>query len=131
MVEETQLNVNVPKDAKEEAKRKTEYGEITRHIRRVIESLAEGDHYEVHDVSERGYSHLEECQRPPDWKSRQEGVLLRDDYTCQNCHEHGGRDGPKELVAHHVVPASAGGNHYLSNLVTLCRECHEKAHRAY
>jgi 5-methylcytosine-specific restriction endonuclease McrA len=50
-------------------------------------------------------------------------ALKRDEYTCQNCGKTNG-----ELEAHHVVPISNGGRDRLSNIVTLCEECHKAAH---
>jgi hypothetical protein len=48
-------------------------------------------------------------------------VLKRDNYRCVNC----GMTG-KELHVHHVVSRSEGGTNDLSNLVTLCSDCHSK-----
>ena len=50
-------------------------------------------------------------------------VLERDNYQCQNCHEYGGEDGPKNLEVHYIVPSHTIGTDNLSNLITLCKEC--------
>ena len=52
-------------------------------------------------------------------------VLERDDYTCQEC---GSLEHPQ---AHHIVPVSENDSKALdiNNGITLCRECHKKAHR--
>ena len=51
-------------------------------------------------------------------------VLSRDNYTCQICgkkHE--------QLEVHHIVFKSQGGSNSMSNLVSLCCDCHEKIHK--
>ncbi len=65
---------------------------------------------------------------PSDWNSRRKRVYKRDDYTCQNCGIGGGSYGNAELHAHHVVPKSRGGTHDVSNLITLCNQCHKTVH---
>lgn len=61
---------------------------------------------------------------PSDWDSRRKRVYERDNHTCQNC---GASGQSVELHAHHIVPKSNGGSHDLSNLTTLCPECHNAA----
>ena len=65
---------------------------------------------------------------PPDWDSLRREVYSRDGYTCANCGSKGGTDGDTELHAHHIVPLSVGGTNTVSNLVTLCADCHAKLH---
>lgn len=65
---------------------------------------------------------------PKNWDSLRQQAYKRDDYQCQNCHVRGGPNGDVELHAHHIVPISSGGNNVLSNLATLCRECHGLIH---
>lgn len=65
---------------------------------------------------------------PLDWNSRRKKVYRRDGYECQNCGAIGGKKGNAELHAHHVVPKSKGGSHDTSNLVTVCKECHNAVH---
>jgi hypothetical protein len=55
-----------------------------------------------------------------DFKLRNK-CLNRDGHVCLNC-------GVTANQAHHIVPLSLGGNDILSNLVSLCEECHEKVH---
>jgi thymidylate synthase (FAD) len=47
------------------------------------------------------------------------------DYTCQSCGIRGG-----ELHAHHLVPVFADGSlaYEFDNLVSVCKNCHEKIH---
>ncbi|WP_135829859.1 HNH endonuclease [Halorussus halobius] len=65
---------------------------------------------------------------PDNWDSRRKRVYRRDDYTCQNCGLEGGPRGNATLHAHHIVPKSKGGEHKLSNLQTLCENCHNAVH---
>jgi len=49
-------------------------------------------------------------------------VLLRDGFRCQEC-------GFKyKLEVHHIIPRSQGGSNDPSNLITLCKKCHDKHH---
>lgn len=65
---------------------------------------------------------------PSDWDSRRRQVYERDDYTCQNCGASSHQDESITLHAHHIVPKSKGGSHSLSNLVSLCDDCHSRIH---
>jgi RNA-directed DNA polymerase len=51
-------------------------------------------------------------------------VLRRDDYMCQRCQATGTR-----LYVHHIVPRHKGGTDESDNLISLCHQCHCKAHR--
>jgi ATP-dependent DNA helicase RecQ len=61
---------------------------------------------------------------PPDWPLIRQTVLKRDGYQCvrqlPDCTTH--------LHVHHVLPRHSGGDHHLSNLVTLCDRCHASRH---
>lgn len=60
----------------------------------------------------------------PTWEQLRQAVLERDAYRCSNC----GANGPDVILeGHHIVPREAGGSDTLSNLVTLCRDCHVRA----
>lgn len=74
------------------------------------------------------YEDLSNDRYPSDWDSRRKKVYRRDDYKCQNCGDEGGPNGDIELHAHHIVPKSEGGSDNLSNLATLCYECHNAVH---
>lgn len=50
-----------------------------------------------------------------------ERVLLRDEYTCQQC----GRSSP-DLEVDHIIPLHLGGAESDENRQSLCHECHEK-----
>ena len=53
-----------------------------------------------------------------------EYVLFRDNYTCQHCH---GKSKDKVLEVHHLETRKTGSN-APSNLITLCKTCHNKYH---
>jgi len=58
------------------------------------------------------------------WGLRQE-VLARDNYECQGCGKNG--DGG-EVEIHHKTPRSEGGSDKMTNLTTLCKDCHSAVH---
>jgi 5-methylcytosine-specific restriction endonuclease McrA len=49
-------------------------------------------------------------------------ILERDDWRCQQC------GCSKNLDVHHMRRRSALGDDRESNLITLCRECHQSLH---
>jgi len=52
-------------------------------------------------------------------------VLMRDNYTCQDCGKQGERGkGRDKLQVHHIVPRYMDGGNSPSNLITLCGACH-------
>jgi hypothetical protein len=52
-------------------------------------------------------------------------VLTRDNYTCQHC---GGKSKDKRLEVHHLVFRSHNGSDEETNLLTLCKTCHDGLH---
>src|SRR5258707_775851 len=52
-------------------------------------------------------------------------VLTRDCYTCQHCH---GKSKDQRLEVHHIIFRSQQGSDDESNLLTLCKTCHESLH---
>lgn len=46
----------------------------------------------------------------------------RDKYKCTKC------SSPENLIVHHLIEVSKGGENLLENLTTLCRDCHKKVH---
>ena len=65
---------------------------------------------------------------PSDWNKRRKLVYRRDNYQCQRCGRRGGSRGNAELHAHHIRPKSKGGSHQLTNLTTVCQQCHSNIH---
>lgn len=74
------------------------------------------------DGGQLGGEDSSERVRGHDWFEIRERVLDRDGRTCRNC------GSTANLVVHHVVPIEASGTNRLTNLTTLCRECHRHAH---
>jgi len=56
---------------------------------------------------------------PPDWDARQQLVVKRDDWTCQNCNTRN----PDNLCTIPEQPIDHGGSFELWNLITLCEDC--------
>lgn len=52
-----------------------------------------------------------------------ENLYIRDDYTCQYCHERFGWD---DLTFDHVVPRSHGGPQNWLNIVAACYPCNNR-----
>lgn len=53
-------------------------------------------------------------------------VLDRDDYTCQHCK---GKTKNTKLEVHHIVFRRNNGSDEQSNLICLCKICHDKLHK--
>lgn len=60
-----------------------------------------------------------------DGSSAREAVRIRDQDRCANCRQSGD---DVTLDTHHIVPRGQGGSDRLSNLILLCRRCHDAAH---
>ena len=56
-----------------------------------------------------------------EWKAKKMACHKRDCFQCQMCGT------AKNLVAHHLTYDRLG-NEDLSDLITLCKDCHEKVH---
>ena len=65
---------------------------------------------------------------PDNWDEIRQRVYRRDEYQCTSCGKLGGVNGSAELHAHHIVSPAQGGRHSLSNLRTLCADCHSSEH---
>ena len=59
------------------------------------------------------------------WKKIRDRYVLEHP-VCERCMKEG-RLTPVEEV-HHIVPVKRGGSHDPSNLMSLCRSCHNKIH---
>ena len=56
------------------------------------------------------------------WRRLRDAVLARDNYTCQHCKR---VCLPENLCADHIINKARGGGDDLSNLQTLCTDCHK------
>jgi 5-methylcytosine-specific restriction protein A len=69
-------------------------------------------------ASERGYDRA--------W-SKVRKLKLKQDPLCEECLKKGRTE--KAVVVHHIVEISQGGERLaLDNLMSLCRDCHERIH---
>lgn len=60
--------------------------------------------------------------RDPRWQKKKNGILIRDDYTCQHCHAT-----DKNLQVHHLAYGKDGPWDVEDlELLTLCEDCHSK-----
>lgn len=59
---------------------------------------------------------------PDNWNEIRQQVLRCDGNSCGNCGV------TTNLHVHHIVPLSKGDTNKLSNLRTLCEDCHKKLH---
>jgi 5-methylcytosine-specific restriction endonuclease McrA len=57
------------------------------------------------------------------YRELQRQVLERDGWRCQTC------GSMQHLQVHHLKRRSQAGGDEEQNLITLCAECHEHAHR--
>lgn len=69
--------------------------------------------------------------RGPNWSSQRRLARQRDGNVCQYC-QRAPKPGEKRFHIHHIVPYRAFDGDYeaanhLSNLITLCPQCHKKA----
>jgi Restriction endonuclease len=60
------------------------------------------------------------------WELVRERVLVRDSHLCQACARKGQLRVGNQV--HHRKPKARGGSDDMSNLETLCVDCHEAAH---
>ena len=62
------------------------------------------------------------------YQNTHEYVLYRDNYICQLCK---GKHKDSKLEVHHIIFRSKGGSDDESNLITLCKTCHDKLHKDF
>lgn len=63
----------------------------------------------------------DEYLQSPEWESKREVILRRDNYTCQRC------QAASAAVVHHITYQNLC-NEYDFELVALCRHCHDIIH---
>ena len=64
----------------------------------------------------------------PKWRRKSEHIKRRDGYMCRECRRFG-KKRPAEIV-HHIKPVEEWPElaYIDSNLISLCRKCHNKKH---
>lgn len=65
-----------------------------------------------------------EYLQSPEWKALRRQVLARDNYTCRQC-------GYNEQLEVHHISYLHFTQEPLSDLVTVCRDCHQTIHNHY
>jgi hypothetical protein len=75
---------------------------------------------ELDDILELDDTHFAESIAGTNYRRR---ILMRDDYTCQNCEE---QKSEEDLEVHHIQIRANGGTDHPTNLVTLCKHCHDR-----
>jgi 5-methylcytosine-specific restriction endonuclease McrA len=63
---------------------------------------------------------------PDNWDELRRKVLERDGYRCRRCNAN--LRGVFYREVHHIIPLSRGGTNLMSNLISLCSDCHCKQH---
>ena len=71
---------------------------------------------------------MSKADYPCNWEDIRKRILVRDSYTCQDCHKVYGVKYKRFLQIHHIVSINSGGNSRPSNLITLCYRCHSVRH---
>lgn len=86
--------------------------------------------FDIHKISDpsvaRKHGSAYQLGAKKDFYNTKAYVLHRDKYTCQKCKKN--KDS-LILNVHHIVFRSNGGTNIPSNLITLCKNCHEKLHK--
>lgn len=61
------------------------------------------------------------------WRSKREYILVRDNYTCQECLKHN-KTIKAAVEVHHIIKVKDNINLALdnNNLISLCTRCHKK-----
>lgn len=85
------------------------------------------EHKKLTDKQYNDYSRRPEIKKKyrNHWRKIRERYYSMHPY-CEQCFKEG-----KMVLAdevHHIIPVSRGGTHEASNLMSLCRSCHNKIH---
>lgn len=92
-------------------------------IDKIIVEIASFDIQKIKNPSISGKEY-QEGEQLGFWNVR-EYVLFRDNHTCQHCK---GKSKDKILQVHHITSRKVGGDSP-SNLLTLCKTCHQAHHK--
>ena len=93
-------------------------------ITKIVVEVGAFDTQKLKDATVSGKGYQQGEMNGFDGNTR-EYVLWRDNHECQHCH---GNSKDPILQVHHIESRKTGGN-APSNLVTLCKTCHEAYHR--
>lgn len=69
--------------------------------------------------------------RGRNWSAQRRLALIRDNHSCQVCHQKMTKANKHLIDVHHITPYRQFNGNYLkannlNNLITLCRSCHKK-----
>lgn len=67
--------------------------------------------------------HIKNFITKNDWQKLKVACLKRDNLTCLRCEKKSTQG--RGMTAHHLIPRNEDGSDDLSNLVTLCNNCHD------
>ena len=77
-------------------------------------------------IKRDGYSTVNGMSKNNAWWTINAAVLKRDNYRCVPCAKRG-RD-VKAAEVHHIRGLGDGGRTVMSNLMSVCKTCHDKRH---
>lgn len=77
-------------------------------------------------VSKIGSSNLKE-RYGEGWKDFRVAIKKENGFICSQCGIGHSFENPIHL--HHIIPVSKGGTNSKSNLISLCKICHNKEHK--
>jgi len=82
--------------------------------------------YHINNREIISFSHIEKriYLASKRWQEKRQKILKRDDHICQGC------GAKKRLEIHHISYRKLG-HEPLKDLITLCRDCHQKQHDFY
>lgn len=90
----------------------------------VSEIIIETAAFDIHRLSNPNVTSYQNGQKKG-FHNEKAFVLVRDSHTCQDCK---GKKKDKILHIHHIQFRSNGGSNVVSNLITLCKTCHDSLH---
>jgi hypothetical protein len=90
-------------------------------IKQVISETAQFDNHKIANPEVWGTGYQKGINYG--YANSREHALHRDGYTCQVC-----KKSKCRLEVHHILERSKGGCDDVDNLITLCKDCHDKVH---
>ena len=78
----------------------------------------------LHIIPQQYFISKKKYLRSPEYRAKRIIVLKRDNYTCRGC-------GTTEQLEVHHTTYKRLGNEKLTDLVTVCRNCHQRIHDKY
>lgn len=58
------------------------------------------------------------------WACMRRLAGFRDKWTCQHCNRRRAEKSDLDIEVHHIIAKLQGGTDHMTNLITLCTECH-------